>query len=307
MKAYRLACILTMWCWCACAADKVIAFSQMGNENNWRVTETQSIREEAEKRGYRLLYANANSSTAKQVADVENLVSLSPDLIVIAPREYDALAPALQAAREGNVPVVLIDRAAAGVPGVDYLTVISADFYWEGQEAAWNIAEHFQGRRANIVQITGTPGSSVAELRRKGFEEEVARRPNLDVIATRSGDFLRSVSQKVMEDIIQTHGENIDAIFGHDDESAIGALQALRMAGITKDIYIVGVGGFRDAAELIKTGELGATILCSPFFGPVTFDTIEKIFADEWIPTFIENPGYVIDATNVDEYLPMAF
>ena len=292
----------------AAAGEKVIAFSQMGSENNWRITETKSIQDEAAKRGYRLLYTNANDDTAKQVSDVEDLLNRRPDLLIIAPREYEGLAPALQAAKEAGVPVILVDRSAKGEAGVDYVTVISADFIWEGQEAAKVIAAKFNGKPANIVQITGVPGSSVAIERQKGFEDEIAKHPNLKIVATQNGEFTRSVAQKAMENIIQAHGDKIDAVYGHDDECAIGALQALNLSGRKPgEVVIVGIGGFRDAAQLIERGQMEATVLCSPFFGPTTFDTVEKILSKQPVPGYIQNPGYIIDKKNVVEYMPNSF
>lgn len=293
----------------AWAGDKaVVGFSQMGSENNWRITETKSIQDEAAKRGYKLLYTNANDDTSKQVADVEDLLNRRPDVLIIAPREFEGLAPALQAAKEAGVPVILVDRSAKGEAGVDYVTVISADFIWEGREAAKVIADKFAGKPANIVQITGVPGSSVAIERQKGFEDEIAKHPNLKIIATQNGDFTRSVAQKTMENIIQAHGDKIDAVYGHDDECAIGALQALNLAGRKPgDVVIVGIGGFRDAAQLIEKGQMAATVLCSPFFGPTTFDTVEKILAKQKVPGYIQNPGYVVDKANVEEYMPKSF
>ncbi|MCC8180586.1 MAG: ABC transporter substrate-binding protein [Planctomycetes bacterium] len=306
----KLACIImaALLLSTAAAAEAVVGFSQMGSENNWRITETQSIQDEAAKRGYRLLYANANDDTAKQVSDVEDLLNRRPDILIIAPREFEGLAPALQAAKEAGVPVILVDRSAQGEPGVDYVTCISANFIWEGQEAAKVIANKFKGRNANIVQITGVPGSSVAIERQKGFEDEIAKHPNLKIISTQNGEFTRSVAQKAMENIIQAHGDSIDAVYGHDDECAIGALQALNLSGRTPgEVAIVGIGGFRDAAQLIERGQMEATILCSPFFGPTTFDTVEKVLAGTPVPTYIQNPGYVIDKSNVVEYMPKSF
>ncbi|MDR0362663.1 MAG: ABC transporter substrate-binding protein [Planctomycetota bacterium] len=290
------------------AGEVVVGFSQMGSENNWRITETKSIQDEAAKRGYKLLYTNANDDTAKQVSDVEDLLNRRPDILIIAPREFEGLAPALQAAKEAEVPVILVDRSAQGEPGEDYVTCISANFIWEGQEAAKVIADKFKGKNANIVQITGVPGSSVAIERQKGFEDEIAKHPNLKIISTQNGEFTRSVAQKAMENIIQAHGDAIDAVYGHDDECAIGALQALNLSGRKPgEVCIVGIGGFRDAAQLIERGQMEATVLCSPFFGPTTFDTVEKVLAGEPMPTYIQNPGYVIDKKNVVEYMPESF
>ncbi|MDR1580622.1 MAG: ABC transporter substrate-binding protein [Synergistaceae bacterium] len=305
--------ILTALPGASSAADgkkMVVAFSQMEMNNAWRVAETNSIRTEAEKRGIELIYTDAQGDTAKQVSDVEDIIAKKPDVILLAPREYEGLAPALAAAKEAGIPLILIDRDAQGEAGVDYKTLISANFIWEGQQCAQVLVKRFgTEREVNVVQVTGTPGSSVAIDRQKGFEDELAKYPNFKVISTQNGEFTRSIAQKTMENVVQSLGDKINAVYGHDDECAIGAIQALKAAGLKPgvDIAIVGVGGFKDAALSIQAGEMDATVLCSPFFGPTAFDAAEKIVNGETLPTFIQNPGRIIDKSNVDEYMPDAF
>lgn len=288
----------------------VVAFSQMEMNNAWRVAETNSIKAEAEARGVKLIYTDANGDTAKQVSDVEDIINQKPDVILLAPREYEGLTPALEAAKTAGIPVLLIDREAAGVPGEDFMAFVGANFYWEGQTCAQKLVERFgTEEEVNVVQITGTPGSSVADDRQKGFEEELAKYPNFKIIATQNGEFTRSVAQQAMENIIQSKGEEIDAVYGHDDECAIGAVQALKSAGMKpgEDVAVVGIGGFKDACVCIQNGEMDGTVLCSPFFGPTVMDLCEKIVNGETIDTYVENPGYMIDKSNVDDYMPDAF
>lgn len=288
----------------------VVAFSQMEMNNAWRVAETNSIQEEAEKRGVKLIYTDAGGDTAKQVSDVEDIVNQKPDVIMMAPREYDGMEPALEAAKSAGIPVLLLDRETAGVAGEDYLAFVGADFYWEGQECAKKLVERFgTEEEVNVVQITGTPGSSVAIDRQAGFEDELAKYDNFKIIATQNGEFTRSIAQDTMASIIQAQGDKIDAVYGHDDECAIGAIQALKAAGMKpgEDVAVVGIGGFKDACVCIQNGEMDGTVLCSPWFGPTVFDLCEKIVAGEEIDTFIQNPGYMIDSSNVDEYIPDAF
>ncbi|MDR1252078.1 MAG: ABC transporter substrate-binding protein [Treponema sp.] len=288
----------------------VVAFSQMEMNNAWRVAETASIRAEAQKRGIELIYTDAQGDTAKQVSDVEDIIARKPNVILLAPREYEGLAPALAAAKRAGIPLILIDRDAQGEPGVDYASLISANFIWEGQQCAQVLVKRFgTSQEVNVVQITGTPGSSVAIDRQKGFEDELTKYPNFKIIATQNGEFTRSIAQNVMSNIVQSQGGRINAVYGHDDECAIGALQALKAAGFKPgaDIAVVGVGGFKDAALLIQQNEMDATILCSPFFGPTAFDAAEKLVRGEKLPTFIQNPGRVIDKSNVDAYMPDAF
>jgi ribose transport system substrate-binding protein len=282
-----------------------VAFSQMESTDNWRITETKSIRDEAAKRGIKLVITDAQGDTAKQVSDVEDLVNQKPDFLLVAPREYDALSPALQAAKKAGVPVILLDRDAAGTPGVDFVTVIRADFIWEAQSSAKKIAEYFNGREANVVQLTGTPGSSVAIDRQKGFEDELKKYPNLHLIATQVGNFSRGDAQKTMANILQTYGTKIDAVYGHSDEEGLGAIQAIKAAGLIpgKDIQVVGIAGYKDALNAIVAGEMLASIECSPFFGVTTFDTIDKLVKGEKVPTFIQNPGKIYDKSNTQQAL----
>jgi ribose transport system substrate-binding protein len=288
----------------------VVAFSQMEMNNAWRVAETASIRAEAQKRGIELIYTDAQGDTAKQVSDVEDIIARKPNVILLAPREYEGLAPALAAAKRAGIPLILIDRDAQGEPGVDYASLISANFIWEGQQCAQVLVSRFgTSQEVNVVQITGTPGSSVAIDRQKGFEDELSKYPNFRIIATQNGEFTRSIAQNVMANVVQSQGGRINAVYGHDDECAIGAIQALKAAGYKPgaDIAVVGVGGFKDAALLIQQSEMDATVLCSPFFGPTSFDAVEKLVRGEKLPTFIQNPGRVIDKSNVDAYMPDSF
>ena len=287
-----------------------VAFCQTGVSNAWRLAETNSIKDEAAKRGYELIYTDANEDTAKQVADVEDVIAKKPDVIMLAPREFEGLAPALAAAKAANIPVILLDRDCKGEAGVDYVSLICADFVWEGKTAAEALVKKLgTDKPMNVVQITGTPDASSTIDRQKGFEEELAKYPNFKIVATQNGEYIRAVAQKAMENIIQSQGDTINAVYGHDDECAIGAMQALKAAGYKpgENVQIVGVGGFKDAAVAIQAKEMLGTVLCSPFFGPTAFDTAEKVVAGEKVPTFIQNPGYLIDESNVAEYLPKAF
>ena len=114
-------------------AQKTVGFSQMENNGPWRIAETKSMKDEAAKRGYELVATDAQGQTSKQVSDVEDLIARRVSAIFLAPREFEGLAPALQAAKEAKIPVFLIDREAAGKVGEDYVTFIGSNFVEEGQ------------------------------------------------------------------------------------------------------------------------------------------------------------------------------
>jgi ribose transport system substrate-binding protein len=129
----------------------IVGFSQMESDNPWRIAQTRSLRDEAAKRGVRLVVTDAQGQTAKQVADVEDLVAQRVSLILLAPREFQGLAPALEAAKRANIPVILLDREAAGIAGQDYVTFLGSNFIEQGRRAAEWLAQATNGK-ADLVR-----------------------------------------------------------------------------------------------------------------------------------------------------------
>jgi ribose transport system substrate-binding protein len=303
---------LTVLTVAGCARKKssafVVGFSQMESDNPWRLAETKSLKDEAAKRGIELVVTDAQGQTSKQVSDVEDLIARKVSVILLAPRVFDGLAPALQAAKAAKIPVILIDRAAAGTAGEDYVTLLVSDEVEEGRRAARWLADQTKGT-ANIVELAGTPGASVANDRAAGFREVLAKYPNMKIIASQTGNFNRAGGQSVMQNIAQSLGNKITAVFAHNDEMAIGGIEALTASGRKPgaDITIVSVDGERAALEAIVRGELGATVECNPRFGPLAFDTIEKLRKAEAIPPKIIVPDRFFDKSNASQSIADAY
>ncbi|CAN5673947.1 ABC transporter substrate-binding protein [soil metagenome] len=290
------------------AGEFVVGFSQMGHDNPWRMAQTASLREEAQKRGYELVVTDAQDQTAKQVADVEDLIARRVDVILLAPREYEGLAPALQAARDANIPVILVDREAEGTPGEDFVTFLGSNFVEQGRRAAeWLVQE--TGGQAGIVELTGTPGSSVAADRARGFREVIDQHPGMRILASQTGEFSRAAGQRVMQNIAQSLGRQITAVYAHNDEMALGAIQALKTAGLNPgaDVKVVSIDGQRAALEAIQRGELGATVESNPRFGPIAFDTIEELRRGESVPTKKLITDRFFDRNNAAQFVAEAY
>ena len=290
------------------SSEYVVGFSQMESDNPYRLAETKSLKDEAAKRGIQLVVTDAQGQTAKQVADVEDLIARKVSLIILAPREYEGLAPALQAARAAKIPVILVDRAAAGTPGVDYVTELASNYVEQGRRAAEWLAAQTNGT-ANIVELSGTPGASVAADRAKGFRDEIAKHPNMKIIASQSGNFSRATGQGVMQNIAQSLGRTMTAVFAHNDEMALGAIQALTAAGVKPgiDVKVVSVDGSRGALEAIDRGELGATVESNPRYGPLAFQTIERYRRGEALPAKILVTDRFFDKSNAKQFIPDAY
>ena len=290
------------------ADEFVVGFSQMESDNPWRIAETQSLRDEAQKRGIQLVVTDAQGQTAKQVSDVEDLIARRVDVILLAPREFEGLAPALQAAKAANIPVILVDREAAGTAGTDYVTLLASNFVEQGQRAAEWLAQA-TGGKASIVELSGTPGSSVAADRAKGFRDGLAKYPDMKILASQTGNFTRAQGERVMQNLAQSLGPQITAVYAHNDEMALGAIQALKAVGRKPgtDVTIVSVDGQRAALEAIEAGELGATVESNPRFGPLAFDTIEKLRKKEPIPPKILLTDRLFDKNNAAQFVGEAY
>lgn len=296
---------------CAKKKSKVrVGFSQMENNGPWRIAETNSMKQEAAKRGekFELVLTDAQGQTSKQVSDVEDLIAQRVDAIFLAPREFEGLAPAIQAAKAANIPVFLIDREAAGKAGEDYVTVLKSDFVAQGRRAAEWLIKQTNGK-AGIVELTGTAGASVARDRSQGFMDEIKKHPEMKVIASQTGDFTRATGQKVMENIIQAKGKEITAVYAHNDEMALGAIQALKSAGMNpgRDVIIVSVDGQKSALEAIIRGEMNVTVESNPRFGPLAFDTLDKYLGKQQIPPQIILEDRFFDSTNAQQYVNEAY
>lgn len=280
-----------------------IGWSQISNNNSFRLTETESIVDEAKKRGFDLVQTDANDDTAKQLNDVEDLLSRGIDILALPPREFEASAPALAAAKEKGIPVFLVDRSAKGEAGTDYVTVMSSNFINQGKMGAdWILAR--TGGNAKVVELTGTPGASASIERSKGFNDAVADKPGIKIVAQQSANFDQATAQQVMEQIIQSTGGDINVVYTSADVMALGAISALESAGIKvggdDGVIVTGMDGNKAALQSILDGKLAMSVETNPRFGPLLFDTIDAYLACKDIPAYVEVKDRVFDAKNVD-------
>lgn len=287
-----------------------VGFAQTESNNPWRLAQTASMKSEAEKRGYELVYTDAAGSAAKQVSDVDSMIAQKVDAIFLAPREEKPLAQAVLKAKAAGIPVILLDRnvdQTLAKPGQDYVTFIGSDFVEEGKRAAdWLIKA--TGGNAKIIELEGTTGSSPANDRKKGFDDQIKGQSGMQILASQTGDFARDKGRQVMETLLQAHPD-VTAVYAHNDEMAIGAITALEAAGKTpgKDVIVVSIDGEKDALQAIVDGKLGATVECNPRFGPSAFDTLEKYIKGETIAAKIINPDNFYDSQNAAKELPNSY
>jgi ABC-type sugar transport system substrate-binding protein len=183
--------------------------------------------------------------------------------------------------------------------------LIASDFVAEGGMAGAWLAKK-TGGKAGIIQLEGTTGSAPANDRRKGFEAAMAAHPEMKILASQTGDFKRSDGKNVMEALLKAHGAAITAVYAHNDDMAIGAIQALEAAGRApgKDVTVVSIDGMGFAFEAIRDGKLNCTVECNPLLGPMAFDAIAKALRGETLPKNLVQEDRLFDETNAAAELP---
>ncbi len=268
---------------------KVIGFSQCDSQQAWRWAETESVQKEAEKRGYELKYNDAQAVQANQIAAVRSFIAQGVDGILLAPQVMTGFGPVLQEAKEAGIPVVLLDRMVAEDDDM-FFTYIGSDFVWEAEEMAKIVVEE-TGGKANIAELQGTPGADPTIDRKKGFENIINDYPEMNIILSQTGDFNRTKGKEVMEAFLKAEGDNIDVIYCHNDDMAIGAIQAVREYGLEpgKDIKIYSIDGIKDAFQAMVDGDLNAVVECTPLLGPQGFDALEAAWAGETLPKWVKS------------------
>ncbi len=288
-----------------------VGFAQMESNNPWRIAETKSFHDTAEMCNWDLIATDAAGSAAKQVADVDSMIAQGIDVLFLPPREEKPLIPAVKKARAAGIPTFLVDRSVdpnAAKPGEDFVAFLGSDFIDQGRRVAeWTI-ENFEGDKGIIVQLEGTTGSSPANDRKKGFDDAIAADSRFEIVASQTGDFARDLGRQVMETLLQAHPD-VNIVYAHNDEMAIGAIQALELAGRKpgEDVMVVSIDGTRDALQAIIDGKMGVTVESSPFFGPLACEVMNRYAGGEEIEHWVQVKDRIFTQDNAADHVDEAY
>ncbi|GKW13984.1 sugar ABC transporter substrate-binding protein [Pectobacterium carotovorum subsp. carotovorum] len=270
--------VSTALCSAVQAKSLTVGFSQIGSESGWRSAETKVSKQEAEKRGITLKIADAQQKQENQIKAVRSFIAQGVDAIFIAPVVATGWAPVLQEAKEAKIPVFLLDRTIEVSDPSLYTAAIASDSVYEGKVAGEWLVKEAAGKPCNVVELQGTVGASVAINRKKGFAEGIASDPQIKIIRSQSGDFTRSKGKEVMESFIKAeqNGKNICAVYAHNDDMAIGAIQAIKEAGLKpgSQIKVVSIDGVPDIFKAMMNGEANATVELTPNMAGPAFDAL---------------------------------
>jgi galactofuranose transport system substrate-binding protein len=286
----------------------VIGFSQVGAESEWRTANTESVKKAITDAGHELKFSDAQQKQENQIKAIRSFIAQKVDAIVFSPVVETGFETVLKEAKAAGIPVFLADRAVDIEDDSLWVTFLGSDFVEEGRKAAnWLVEEMADvDGEVNIVELQGTVGSAPAIDRKEGFEEVMADHPNFKIIKSQSGDFTRAKGKEVMEAFLKSDGDNIDVLYSHNDDMAIGAIQAIEEYGLKpgEDIKIIGVDAVKGAFEAMAAGKMNVTVECNPLFGPQLVDLIEAHISGEKLEKRISVEESIYTMDQAEELLP---
>jgi ABC-type sugar transport system substrate-binding protein len=284
-----------------------VGFSQIGAESAWRTANTQSIKDEAQKRGINLQFSDAQQKQENQIKAIRSYIQQKVKVIAFSPVVESGWDTVLKEAKTANIPVVLTDRAIDSPDKTLYRTFLGSDFVKEGQKAGQWLTKEYGSATGdvNIVELQGTTGSAPANDRKKGFADVIAADPKYKIVASQTGDFTRAKGKEVMEAFLKSQPK-IDVLYAHNDDMALGAIEAIEGAGKVpgKDIKIVSVDGVRDALQALADGKINHVVECNPLLGPQLMDLAKKVAAGQEVPQRIETVETEFDPATAKQVLP---
>ena len=299
----------------AFAAPKtwVVGFSQIGSESEWRTADTISVQNAfLEDPTFTLIYSDAQQRQENQIKALRSFIARKVNAILFTALVETGYGPVLQEAKKAGIPVVMIDRDVAKEDRSLRLTIMGSDFVKEGEKAGTWLADYLKkqglddgSKTINIVELQGTTGSAPAIERKTGFATIMAKHPNWKLTRSQTGNFTSSEGKQVMEAFLKAD-KNIDVLYAHNDQMALGAIQAIKEAGLKpgKDIIIVGVDAVKGAFEAMVAGEMNASIECSPLLGPQAVQALRDLRDGKKLPARIYTIEGIFDETNAAEALP---
>ena len=267
--------------------ELVVGFSQIGSESGWRTAETNAARAAAEARKVDLRISDAQQRQENQIKAIRAFIAQGVDGILLAPVVATGWDQVLREAKAADIPVILVDRQIETEDESLYLSAVTSDQVLEGRMAGEWLVEAAGDRNCPVVELQGTVGSSPAIARKKGFDEAIAKAPNVTTVRSQSGDFTRAKAKEVMESAIKSlQRTGICAVYAHNDDMMIGAIQAMREAGLRpgKDVLTVSIDAVPDIFKAMAEGDANATVELTPEMAAPALDMLIAYTKDGTAP-----------------------
>ncbi|MDA8234076.1 MAG: substrate-binding domain-containing protein [Clostridia bacterium] len=280
----------------------VVGFSQVTLDSPFYVALMDAAKAEAAKQGAELVYVDAQNDIEKQNNDVQDLITKGIDVLILNPSNPTGVNPALAAAKTANIPVVTVDRPTEQ----PVATFVGRDNKKMGELAGEQAVALLGGKgkaKGKIIEIQGDAGGKVMMDRRDGFHLAVEKEPGIKIIQGPYSDYTRSKAVKAFQDLLQANPD-VNLVYAHNDDMALGALQVLQQNGLAGKVKIVGVDGLMEAIKAIETGNYDATVLNDPqLLGSTVVNTALGVLKGEKYPEFIDAGTGLITKENAAQYV----
>lgn len=288
-----------------------MGFAQVGAESGWRTANTDSIKASAEEAGVDLKFSDAQQKQENQIKAIRSYIQQKVDVIAFSPVVETGWDTVLQEAKRAGIPVILTDRAVDSEDTSLYETFLGSDFVEEGKKAGDWLVQNAGDSDVDgdgdidVVQLEGTTGAAPAIDRGEGFAEAIGADPTIKVVASQTGDFTRDGGKQVMESFLQSE-DGIDVVFAHNDDMGLGAIEAIKAAGLVpgQDIKIITVDAVKDGMQALADGEINFIVECNPLLGPQLMDLAEKVVAGEEVPERVVTEETTFDQEQAKAALP---
>ena len=276
-----------------------IGFSNCSQDTPFFANMTPIIQDYAKEKGISVVSLNADNDIAKQNKDIQDLISQGISVLIINPVNEDGPSAGIEACKSANIPVITVDKNVKE----GYTAWVGRDNKEMGRLVGERLIEMLGGEGAagTVLEIQGTAGSTTMMNRRDGFHEALEKAPGLKIVQSSYCDYDRSKAIPATQDLLQAN-KDVVAIFGHNDDMALGAAQVCSEQGFT-DIKVCGVDGLMEAVLEIENGKYACTASNDPvLLGQTAVDTAIKVFDGETVDEFVDAGTVVIDAGNVKDY-----
>lgn len=284
-----------------------LGFAQVGAESGWRTANTKSIQESAKTAGINLKFSDAQQKQENQIKAIRSYIQQKVDVIAFSPVVESGWDTVLKEAKDASIPVILTDRAIDSPDKTLYKTFLGSDFVLEGEKAAeWLIKDKEAATGdVNIVELQGTTGAAPANDRMSGFADVIKAESKFKIVASQTGDFTRSGGKQVMEAFLKSNPK-IDVVYAHNDDMALGAIEAIEAAGKVpgKDITIISVDATKDGMTAASDGKINFIVECNPLLGDQLMDLTKKVLAGETVPERVVTDETTFDSEQAKAALP---
>lgn len=285
----------------------VLGYAQTGKESDWRAANTESIVSAARAAGVELRFVDCELRQENQIAAIRTFISQRVDVIALSPLVETGWDGVLAEAKAAGIPVILSDRTVSSADETLYATFLGADFAEEGRRAArWLVDKLGARSKASIVELRGTAGAAPAIDRKTGFEEIIGATPGYRIVASVDADFRRAEGERAMAAILDAPHPAIDVVYAHNDDMALGAIDAMAERGLApgRDILVVSIDGVRAAFQAMAEGKLNCTVECNPLLGPLLMKAVKDYMEGKDLPRRIITAEGLFPAEKAKAELP---